>query len=351
MTPHAAPSPQAAAGADDPRAELLRLINGFQVSQALHVAATLRLADHLGDGAASAGELAAALGAQAPRLHRLMRALAAVGVLRAEADGRFALTAAGHYLRESTDGTLAPMAVMIGQPSHWQAWGALAHAVRHDATAFDHVHGADVWTHRRRHAGEARIFDRAMAAGTDRFADAVLAVCDFRRFRHVVDVGGGDGTFLARILAAHPALRGTLFDCPDVSARAAVRLDGLGLGERCAAVGGDFFASVPAGGDAYLLKWILHDWDDARSVAILRACRRAMAPDARLLIFEHVLGAGKTTPDGALMDLNMMVMTGGRERRPDEFAALLAAGGFELASVQATAAPLGVIEARPAPSP
>jgi hypothetical protein len=322
------------------RAELQRLVNGFEISQALHVAATLCLADHLRDGPMSARELASTIKVHEAALYRLMRALASVGVLREE-QSRFALTSVGEYLRSDVPGTLTSMAEFVGRPNVWQAWGALLHAVRSGETAFDHVHGRDVWDYRSRHPEETRIFDRAMASGTELFAEAVLTAYDFGGFEHVVDVGGGDGMFLSKILARHARIRGTLFDQPHVIARAPSL---LGFHDRYSAVGGDFFDRLPEGADAYLLKWILHDWSDRASVDILRTCRRAMQPGGKLLVAEYVIERPNASADGAFMDIMMMVMCGGRERTLDEFAAIFAAAGFRMNSVIATATPLSVIE-------
>jgi hypothetical protein len=171
--------------------------------------------------------------------------------------------------------------------------------------------------------------------------------CDFSRFAHIVDVGGGDGTFLANILTAHSRTRATLFDQPQTIARAQSSLASLGLSTRCQTIGGDFFVSVPEGGDAYLLKWILHDWDDTASVDILRACRRAMKPDGALIVFERLIGPPNTASEGKFADLNMLVINGGRERTRDEFAALFGQAGFRLISMTPTPTALCVIEGVP----
>ena len=325
------------------RTELQRLVDGFQASQALHVAATLGVADHLRNGPLTVRQLAFAVNVNETALYRLMRALVSIGVLREEQSG-FALTGVGEFLRSDVAGTLAPMAEFIGRPNVWQAWGALLHAVQTGETAFDHTHGVNVWDYRSRHPDETRIFDRTMAAGTERFAEAVLETCDFGCFEHLIDVGGGDGMFLAKILARHPHIRGTLFDQPHVIARTGASKSTQAFGDRFHAVGGDFFNGVPSGGDAYLLKWILHDWDDVASVDILRACRRAMNPGGKVLVAEYVIGSPNALRDGPFMDLMMMVMCGGRERTRDEFASIFAAAGFRLTSVIATATPLSVIE-------
>jgi O-methyltransferase domain/Dimerisation domain len=329
------------------RDNLQRLLNGFHASQALHVAATLGLADHLRNGRRSASQIAEAINVKEAALYRLMRALASIGVLREGHHSQFELTNLGEFLRTDIVGTLAPMAAFIGRPNVWSAWGDLLHSVQTGETAFDHVHGCNVWDYRSQYPEETRIFDRAMSAGTERFADAVLDACDFGRFAHVVDVGGGDGRFLSKILTNYPRMRGTLFDQPHVIARATASQLDLRLGNRCRAIGGDFFKRVPQGGDAYLLKWILHDWSDDAAIQILRCCRRAMNVGSRILVAEYVIGPGNTSPEGSFMDLMMMVMCGGRERTRDEFASMLSAAGFRLAAITPTATPLSLIEGIP----
>jgi hypothetical protein len=239
------------------------------------------------------------------------------------------------------------MAELVGRPYFRQAWDDLIGTVRTGMTAFDHVHGRDVWEYRAERPDEERIFNRTMGTATERFAEAVLDVCDFSRFHHIVDIGGGDGIFLAKLLAAHPSIRGTLFDQPQVISRGAASADSAAPSGRYHSIGGDFFVRVPEQADAYLLKWILHDWDDTASIDILRTCRRAMHPASRLLVVEHVIGPPNTSREGKFMDLSMMVLTGGRERTRDEFSALFAEAGFRLLSVTPTATPLSIIEGAP----
>jgi SAM-dependent methyltransferase len=332
---------------DRARAPLLELILGFQVSHAINVAATLGVADILASGPMTSAQLAMATQTHPEALYRLVRALAAVGVLNEDAERGFSLTPVGAHLRRDIAGSCAPMAELMGLRSFWTAWGDLAYAVRTGNTAFDHVHGRGVWEYRAQHPEEAELFDRAMAARSEQTTDAVLAACDFGRFDHVVDVGGGDGTFLARILATHPHVRGTLFDQPATATRAEPLLVSLGLAERCGAVGGNFFVVVPEGGDAYVLKNILHDWDDTAAVGILASCRRAMKPGARLIVLEHVIGPPNEAARGKFLDLHMLVMNGGRERSQEEFATLLARAGFRLTSVTPASAPISVIDGVP----
>ena len=325
---------------EPPTVAMRRLANGYQVTQAIHVAATLGIADLLGDGPQDSETLAAATATHAPSLHRVLRALASVGVLHEDADGAFALTAIGACLRSDAPEPVGGWAVFVGRPYHWQAWGALLHGVRTGENAFRSVHGTDVWDYRAAHAEEGAIFDGAMTAIMLRANRHVLAAYDFGRFATVVDVGGGRGAFLNAILAAHPGLRGVLFDQPQV-------VDGAVVGDRCEVVAGSFFDAVPAGADAYVLKAVLHDWEDDEAVHILRRCRTAIPDDGALLVVERDLGAANENADAKLSDLNMMVGPGGRERTGGEFATLFAAGGFALERTTPTAIGLSVFEGRP----
>lgn len=334
-------------GEQNPHAELMRLANGYQVSQAIHVAAALGVADLLGDEPRGSDDLAAEAGAHPGSFYRLLRALAAAGVFREWADRRFSLAPMGRCLRSDAEAPVGPYAVFVGRPYQWSAWGDLLHGVRTGGNAFRHVHGADPWEYRSRHPEEGAVFDRAMTALSRRVAQAAIAAHDFSPYRRIVDVGGGHGALLAAILAAHPAARGVLYDRPGVVAGAAEVLRGAGVADRCDAVSGDFFEAVPGGGDAYLLKAVLHDWDDAEAGAILRNCRRAVGPGGKLLVLERVVAPPNEDPEAKFFDLFMMAVTGGRERTRDEFAALLAGAGFRLDAVVRTGTPLRVLDCVP----
>jgi O-methyltransferase domain/Dimerisation domain len=331
-----------------PSQALRRLVNGYQVSQAIHVAATLGIADLLADGPRASDDLAAATGAHPQALYRLLRALASVGVFHEEEGRRFSLTPLGDCLRADAPEPVGGWAAFIGRPPHWRAWGDLLHSVRTGENAFRHVHGAAVWDYRAQHPEEGVYFDGAMTANARQSTAAVLAAYDFGRFARVVDVGGGQGALLAAILAHHPGVRGVLLDQPQVVARAEGMLREAGVSARCEVVGGDFFASVPAGGDAYLLREILHDWEEAEAIAILRNCRQAMAPEGRLLAIEAVIGPPNEGAAGKFTDLTMLANPGGRERTREEYAALVGAAGFRLSGVVPTAMEHSVIEAVPA---
>jgi len=328
----------------DPATTIRRMVEGFQLSQAIHVAVTLGIADLLADASRTSDELAAATGTHPPTLYRLLRALASVEVLH-EFDGRrFELTPLGQPLRSYVPDSIADWAALVGRPYYWQAWHGLMHSVRTGENAFRHVHGTDVWTYRSIRPAESAAFDRAMTSSSRRSNAALLAAYDFGRFRTIVDVGGGNGALLAAVLAAHPDAQGVLFDQPHVVSRAASLLERAGVASRCRTVGGNFFESVPEGADAYLLRIVIHDWDDDACIRILTVVRHALAKDSRVLIVERVLAPANEGRDAKFSDLNMLVVPGGRERTREEFAALLEASGLRLERVLDTGA-FSVVEA------
>jgi O-methyltransferase domain/Dimerisation domain len=330
--------------------ELRKLINGYQVSQAIHVAATLGIADLLADGPRTSDALAEATGSQPRALYRLLRALAAAGVLHEADDRTFELSELGAQLRSDVPGSLHGWASFVGRPYYWNAWAHLADSIRNGENTFRQVYGESVWEYRAKRPEESEIFDRAMGALTGAANAAILEAYDFGRFGTVVDVGGGNGALLAGILERHPAVRGVLFDQPHVVENAATFFRERGLEGRCEVVAGSFFERVPPGGDAYVLKAIIHDWEDPEAVAILRTCRRAMEPEATLLVIEQELGAPNERPPAKFSDLNMLVAPGGQERTRDEYAALFAAAGFEFTRAVPTAGLLHVFEGRPVSS-
>jgi hypothetical protein len=334
--------------ATTPTEELRHLILGFRITRALHVAAKLGIADLLADGARSADDLATACGAHGPSLYRVLRLLASEGVFAQTPDGCFALTPLAEVLRRDAPGSLRPMALFHASPAIWQSWGHLEHAVRTGEPAFDHAHGIDLFGHFRAHPEEGAVFDQLMANQTAPVARAVATAYDFAECATVVDVGGGRGALALGLLAAHPHLRGIVFDQPAVAAGAREAIEAAGLADRCAAVGGDFFAAVPAGGDAHLLKYILHDWDDERCVAILRACRAALPAAGRLLVVELLIPPGDGRSFAKSQDVNMLVNLTGRERTAAEYAALFAAAGFALTRTIPVLGELHLIEGRPA---
>ena len=322
------------------------MITGFRLSAALNVAAELGLSDLLASGPRTVAELAAEASADEDTLHRLLHALATVGVYDEREDGRFALTELGDGLRSDVPGSLRPLARTLSCHALWSAYAHLGHSVRTGENAFEALHGHDVWTHRRGHPDENEIFNQNMTALTSLVAEAVAEAYDFSAVSTVVDVGGGQGLLLDTVLTRHPQLTGTVFDQEHAVAQAPLT---AALGPRWASVAGSFFEEVPEA-DAYLLKSILHDWPDDRCVEILRTCVRGLRPDGVVLVVETVLGRPGFEVEAAFSDLNMLVLPGGRERSEEQYGALFAAAGLRLTRVVDTPTRMSVLEGRVDPA-
>jgi hypothetical protein len=322
--------------------QLMMLASGAWVSQMIHVAAELAVADQLTAGERSAEELAVACGADADSLFRLLRGLASLGIFRETEPRRFGLTPLADLLRSDHPQSLRQFARLLGA-EHYLSWDDLLHSVRTGENAFRHRYGMGIFEWYQRNPERGAIFDAAMGDNSRSQIGALLAAYDFSPIEHLVDVGGGRGLLLQTVLAAHSHLRGTVFDQPQVVAGAAVPPE---LAGRLTLQGGDFFAEAPAGADAYLLKHILHDWGDQACLTILSRIREAMAPGARVLVVEQVIPPGNAPFPGKLLDLNMLVLTeGGRERTAEDYAALLERSGMQLQRIVPTPSPVSVVEA------
>ncbi|MGH7949268.1 MAG: methyltransferase [Candidatus Binataceae bacterium] len=331
-----------------PQMVLFQMMSGYYISCALYVAAKLCIADHLADGPRHYADLAKVTQAHAPSLNRVMRLLASVGVLREEDAGNFELTPLGALLRTGVPGSARAAALVWGGTTQ-RAWGELLYSVQTGKPAFHHLFGMDSFSYLQQHPEESANFDAAMADFTKLVGVAVAAAYDFSKFKTIVDVGGGNGALIAAVLNANPNLRGALFDLPHVAQGAQAQLDAAGLARRCEIFGGDFFNdSLPSGRDAYMLKHVIHDWDDDHAVKILKRCREAMDEKAMLLIVEGVYPPRIDHSDAgrgaASNDVNMLVCTGGKQRSEAEFRALFAGAGFKLARIVPTMARSSVIE-------
>ena len=327
-----------------PAERLAGMMSGYWVAQMVYAAADLGLADLLTQEPLTAESLASATGTQPQTLFRLMRALASVGIFSEDPDGRFALTPLAEILRTDAPGSQrATVRMMVGQ--FYEAWGGLLESLRTGSSAFKTLHGQPFFAFLREHPEQARIFDDAMTAFNDRKTRAVLDAYDFSDIPVLADVGGGKGANLASTLKRYPAMRGILFDLPDVVARSHQGLSDVA--DRCEIVGGSFLEGVPASADAYLLRHIVHNWSDDQALAILKNVRTAMHPSARMLVVERVIPPGNEPHFGKLMDLTMLVVHGGRERTEDEFRGLFEAADLRLTRIVPTASDVSVIEGRP----
>lgn len=324
----------------NPMLALIEMASGLWVSRALWAAAHLKIADAVGDEATPVAAIASATGTREPELRRLMDALVSVGVFCAAGDGHYAQGEMSLFLKSDHPLSQRAFVDTIFGGEHYAGWGAIDRSLTDGGSAFEHVYGTRVFDWYGRHPAEAQRFSGAMAATTMLIETMLLAAWTPPPFTRAVDVGGSRGPLLAGLLAREPQARGVLFDLPEIAD--AVRGD---IGDpRIDVVGGDFFEGVPEG-DLYLLKLILHDWTDEESAAILANVRKAIRPGGRIAIIEAILPESIEAHPGYLMDVNMMVMTGGRERSAADFAALLERTGFALESVTATPTPMGVVQA------
>ncbi len=330
-----------------PLNSLLQMGMGLWQSRALWLAARFRIADAIGNDPESIETIATRSQADPDALERLLMALSAFGVFRMEPDGRVSHSDSSRLLRSDHPLSQRSFVESVFGHEHYEAWGAIEEALRTGCAAFDVRYGAPVFVYFQEHPEAGRLFGEAMTSLTRLVEEAVLAAHDFGPFELGVDVGGSQGTLLRRIMSRTPGARGILFDLPRVVEAAQQAWQGTDEATRLSVAGGDFFEAVPEDGDLYLLKFILHDWDDARSIQILRNVRAAIRPHGRVVIMEMVLPEDNSAHPGWLMDLNMLVMTGGRERRAAQYEALFHAAGLEGERVIATASPISIIIARP----
>lgn len=323
---------------------LMQMINGYWISQAIYAAAKLGIADLLKEGAKHCDQLATAIGADTRSLYRLLRALASIGLFAETEPQCFTLTALANYLRSDTPDSLRALAIMSGE-EHYQAWGKLLYSVQTGENALEDLYGMTIFPYYAQHPEAAQIFDQAMTSYSSIEIDAVVQGYDFSSIQTLVDVGGGHGSLLASILEANPHLKGILFEQPSVIAGANPFLSARGVADRCELIAGSFFESVASGGDAYILKHIIHDWGDEQAITILKHCHQAMPAHGKLLVVELVILPGNEPFIGKLLDLNMLVMCpGGCERTEVEYQFLFEQAGFQLTRIVPTSTFVSVIE-------
>lgn len=315
------------------RSRLFRYIHGYRLTQLVYVAAKLKIADFLKDGPRDSHYLAAATDTHEPSLYRVLRALTTIRVFR-ESEQGFALTdLARHLLTDSSD-SLRVLAIMRGEEVNWKPWGELLYAVKTGRSPLEKVFGMDLFAYYEMHPASGRTFNEGMKVTSRHDIQNILDHYDFSCAGTLVEIGGGLGQLLFAILAKYPALHGILYDLPHVVREAYDLRTRFQLENRCEIVGGEFFSAVPEAGDVYLLKRIIHDWDDERAVKILQNCRHAMKDGGRILVFETMVQDNYDSPEGKVNDIHMMMVTpGGRERTGEEFAGLFQAAGFLLTRI------------------
>lgn len=330
-----------------PQAQLFQMLTGAVVSQAIYAAAKFNVAEHLAAGPLTVDDLARKSGANLDALYRLLRALASIGIFTElpppGPPRRFANTPMSECLRPGVPGSQHAGALMIGSICH-RAYAEMPYCIETGRPGFDRVFGLPLFEYLAKHPDEGRIFDQAMQSIHGPETPAMIEAYDFGAFTTIVDVGGGNGSTLIEILRAAPRARGIVFDLPGVVERAAPAIGAAGLGDRCRAEAGSFFESVPSGADAYILRHIIHDWDDEKSIQILRRCRAAAAPNAKTLIVENVIPPGDEPHPGKWLDIIMLAVPAGRERTAAEYEKLFAAAGLKLARIVPTKSPVSVVE-------
>jgi len=331
-----------------PPAQLIQMVSAYWVSKVIYAAAKLGLADRLAAGPQSAAELAGPTRTHAPSLHRLMRTLASLGVLTEREGQRFALTPLGEALKTGAAGSARASVLTIASPWFVGAFEKIMHSLETGGTGFEAAMGLPIFDYLAQHPDEASLFSETMVGVHGNEPAAVAAAYDFSAFKTVVDVGGSTGNMLAGILTHHGGPRGVLFDLPHVVKDAPALLRARGIESRVTIEAGSFFDRVPAGGDAYVLSHIIHDWNEDQCLTILGHCRKAVKSDGRLLIVEMVLPAGDVPHPGKVLDMVMLVCPGGQERTEAEYTPLLRKAGFRVTRVVPTETAVSVVEAVPA---
>ena len=328
-----------------PHVQLIQMGTGHWLAGMIYTAANIRLADHLASGPKSAANLAGPTGSHPRSLHRFMRALAAFGILTQDNDDRFGLTSLGEALKSDAPGSARATVLTMAGPMFWKSWEKFQYSLETGKTATEHVFGKPIFDLLAQDPESAAQFSESMVGIHGGEPPTVAEAYDFSGFGSIVDVGGATGNMLAHILARYPQPRGVLFDLAHVVTEAPALLRAHGVESRVSIEHGSFFESVPAGGDAYILSHIIHDWNPEQCATILGNCRRAMKPGAKLLIVEFVLPEGDTPHFGKLVDMVMLAIPGGEERTPEEYRTLLASSGLEMTRVVPTTSDVSIVEA------
>ncbi len=324
---------------------MLQMIFGFMTTQAIHVAAKLGIADLLRDKPRNVAELAEGKGVDERSLYRVLRALASVGIFTEPDPGQFALTPLAETLRSDVPGSLRGTAIYMGEEWHMRPWNDIMYSVETGKPSIEHVFGLPAFSYLAQNPQAAAVFNDAMTSLSASVVESILAAYDFSSIERIVDIAGGHGLLISAILKANPRMKGILFDVQSVIEGAPALLEAAGVRERCETIAGDFFEAVPGGGDAYMMKHIIHDLDDERALRILRNCHRVMRSDDRVLLVEVVVPPGDAPSPAKLLDIEMLLFTVGCERTAEEYRALFDAAGFRLTRITQTQSPYSVIEA------
>ncbi len=325
--------------------QLMQMISGYWIAQSISAVAKLGIADLLKENPKSCDELATITNSNSSALYRLMRGLAGVGIFSENAEQQFSLTPLAEYLCTDHPQSLKATSIMLGESPHYQPWGKLLYSIKTGKPAFDDYFDMPVFEYFKSHPEDAEIFEQAMNSFSYSEEAAIMTSYDFSPFKILVDVGGGYGEMLGTLLQKYPDNKGILFDEKYVIDHCDSTLEKHGITNRCQKVSGSFFAEIPTGGDAYLLKHIIHDWDDQRSIKILKNCRKVLPDHGKILVMEMVVPHGNKPSAAKMLDLNMLVMCpGGKERTEEEFKTLFAQSGLKLTKIVRTSEDICIIE-------
>ena len=328
-----------------PTEQMLQMMSGLWVSRGIWVAAKLGISDHLADGPKTADELAKLTDTHSDSLYRILRMLAMVGIYKEDGERKFSLTPLSETLLSDAVGTLRGAAIAEMGEVHYAAWGNIMHSVRTGEIAFDNHFGMDIWQYFQKDPEKAENFNRYMAASSELLNQAISTQYDFSSYKKLIDVGGGIGGMISAILDKNPGLNGAIYDAPSVVEQAKGFLASRGLSDRCETIAGDFFQSVPAGGDIYSMRWILHDWEDSKSITILENIKNVLPASGKLVLAEAVVPEVGEPHFSKFFDLIMLTMTGGRERTEKEWGTLLKRAGYRIDRIIRTESFLSIIEA------
>jgi SAM-dependent methyltransferase len=342
--PAAEPDAPPRAVPDSTGEQMAQMIRGYWISQIVGTLAQLGIPDHLAHGPMEAGEIARLIACDADATYRLLRASKAAGLVVATSDGRFGLSQLGEKLRSDVPGSMRDSANALTAPGHWLPWGRLIHAVRKGRCQTLETLGTELFQYYSDHPAESCAFTGAMSSSSAQVANEIATVLDTSGAKRVVDVGGASGTLIAALLLRNPLLEGTILERADVVPRARAAVAERGLSSRCRVISGDFFVSVPEA-DIFILKYIIHDWDDEQSLLILSNCARALRQKGRVVLVELIVPEDDRPSWAPLMDLNMLAVLPGRERTAREYRDLLDRAGLRLDRITPTASQFSVIEA------
>ena len=345
-------SPSQGAGGMPPQVKMLQLMNAYRLAKSISLAAELGIADLLADGPKSSKELAQATGTHAQSLYRLLRALASFNIFVEDENGLFGLTPRAALLQTNIPGSIRAYAIVQGQEWHWRMWGGILHSVKTGEPVFDKIYGMEFQDYYNQNPEVAKYFDAAMVGVLAMTDTSIMGSYDFSSFGKVVDVGTGgqaDGNLIASILKKNPTMQGIYFDTPSRVETAKRVVEAQGLAERCEIAAGDIFESFPSGGDAYIVKNLVHDYDDERAVKLLKNCHSAITENGKLLVVEMIIPPGNEQSLAKIVDVEALIMAAGAvERTEDQYRELLEAAGFKLTNVVSTRSPMSILEAVPA---